>query len=318
MIILTLFIFNLLAEVPIWAKVVDDFDECSKFFYKGKEPQGMDQNGKKICQQYENGGNFYASLYSTFHKIPVYSAYTFDPTCSNHDGEKSGFWFIEPQVKRLSFWGIQTLNKKTSLSGEKSFIIYSLQMNTEIYVYSFNYDRDAIKSKQAVNDDYSNTGYDRGQLNPNGFQCNEGRAATFTLTNSVPMGACFNPVHWKHWEGAVKDILKAQPKGGTAYLVTGTVPSRVTVPTHVWTAVCYKHNVNEELSFSFGYIGLNQPDSRINVKTVPQLNNQLSTLYQISEVKIFIDDCFSEKRKTEDIVILQENPATYDSRTGHV
>ncbi|XP_023696153.1 endonuclease domain-containing 1 protein-like [Paramormyrops kingsleyae] len=311
MIILTLFIFNLLAEVPIWAKVVDDFDECSKFFYKGKEPQGMDQNGKKICQQYENGGNFYASLYSTFHKIPVYSAYTFDPTCSNHDGEKSGFWFIEPQLSGFS---------ADSMQPEK------------------NYDRDAIKSKQAVNDDYSNTGYDRGQLNPNGFQCNEGRAATFTLTNSVPMGACFNPVHWKHWEGAVKDILKAQPKGGTAYLVTGTVPSvddripnqgefdapttrdyqRVTVPTHVWTAVCYKHNVNEELSFSFGYIGLNQPDSRINVKTVPQLNNQLSTLYQISEVKIFIDDCFSEKRKTEDIVILQENPATYDSRTGHV
>lgn len=98
-------IFSLLAEVPICAKVVDDFDECSKLFYKGIEPQGMDQNSRKICQQYENNGNLYASLYSTLHKIPVYSTYTFDPTCSNHDGEKSGFWFIEPQVKRLSFWG---------------------------------------------------------------------------------------------------------------------------------------------------------------------------------------------------------------------
>ena len=155
-----------------------------------------------------------------------------------------------------------------------------------------NYNKTAIKSKQALNGDYSSTGFDRGQLNTNSFQCDDGRKATFTLTNSAPMDACFNRVFWKEWEDGVKGILKAQSaREGTAYLVTGTVPSsdyriprqgesddpsardfnRVTVPTHVWTAVCYKHNVDEEKSFSFGYIGLNQPDSRINVKTVPLL-----------------------------------------------
>lgn len=179
-----------------------------------------------------------------------------------------------------------------------------------------------IKLNQASNGDYCNTGYDRGHLNTNSFQCGLGRSATYTLTNSAPMDACFNRVHWYQWEKGVKDILSINPISGTAYLVTGTVPSndyriprqgefdnpstaeynRVTVPTHVWTAVCYKDNIDSRQSFSFGYIGLNQPDSRINVKTVPQLNNQLATLYGASNVNIFKDDCFSTNPKSEEMV----------------
>ena len=102
MIISALFILTALAEVPVSAKIVDDFLECPEFFYKSTEPQGMDQNAMKICQQYGYGGNFYASLYSTSHRIPVYSAYTFDGSCSNQNGRKSSDWFIEPQVR--FFW----------------------------------------------------------------------------------------------------------------------------------------------------------------------------------------------------------------------
>nr|XP_023655667.1 uncharacterized protein LOC111837661 [Paramormyrops kingsleyae] len=295
MIILALFIFTVLAEVPVWAKVVTDFEECKEFFYKDTEPQGMDQNARKICQKYEYGGNFYASLYSTYHRIPVYSAYKFDPSCRNQEARKSGNWFIEPQLSNL---GEDTMQPET------------------------NNNRDRVKSNQAVNDDYSNTGYDRGHLNTNSFQCDDGRKATFTLTNSAPMDACFNRVPWKQWEQHVRDILKDNAVSGTAYLVTGTVPSldyriprqgefddpsarefnRVTVPTHVWTAVCYKDDNDDERSFSFGYIGLNQPDSRINIKTVPQLNNQLSKLYRAPEVNIFKDDCFSTNQETQKII----------------
>lgn len=245
-----------------------------------------------------------------------------------------------------------------------------------------NYEKKQFKAEQAINDDYSNTDYDRGHLNPSSFQCQDGRTATFTLTNTAPMDACFNRVNWKQWEDMLKAILKpeAKPKdavnstlksnesedavnatlkadesvdavnvtlgpndefreavkaedepevatlkpededeperNGTAYLVTGTVPSqnyripiqgqyddplmrefdRVTIPTHIWTAVCYKHS-DDEKSFSFGYIGLNQPDSRINVMTIPQLNNELSALYG-RPIKIFKDDCFSTKLKS--------------------
>ncbi|XP_060756823.1 endonuclease domain-containing 1 protein-like isoform X2 [Neoarius graeffei] len=100
MIILALFIFMTLAEVPIWAEVVNNFNGCRKFFYKRTEPQGMDQNAKKICQKYKNGGCFYASLYSTYHKIPVYSAYILDNNCRSQDGRKSSNWFIEPQIEQ--------------------------------------------------------------------------------------------------------------------------------------------------------------------------------------------------------------------------
>ncbi|XP_062410633.1 endonuclease domain-containing 1 protein-like [Sardina pilchardus] len=255
----------------------------------------MDQNARKICQQH-GYGYLYASLYSTSHRIPVYSAYIFDPGCDNKGGRKSGEWFIEPKLSGIS---------EDSMQPERNY-------------------RDTIKQNQAVNDDYRFSGYDRGHLNPNSFHCGEdGRTATFTLTNAAPMDACFNRVHWKDWEKGVKDILKAEPPGvGTAYLVTGTVVdasgyriprrgefdgdstreyNRVTVPTHIWTAVCYKHHLNDEESYSFGFIGKNQPDSNIMVETVPQLNRYLSKLHG-SGIKIFTDDCFSTNRKSEENV----------------
>lgn len=103
MIILVVLVFTLQKGL-IWAKVVDDFNECQQFFYEEAEPQGMDQNAKKICQKYgeEWDKHFYfASLYSTFHRIPVYSAYTFDPSCRNQGGQRSSDWFIEPMVRCL-------------------------------------------------------------------------------------------------------------------------------------------------------------------------------------------------------------------------
>ncbi|XP_062410624.1 uncharacterized protein LOC134101075 [Sardina pilchardus] len=299
MIISALVIFTALAEVPIWAKVVDDFNECRQFFYKETEPHGIDQNAKKICQQYAYSGNLYASLYSTSHRIPMYSAYIFDSSCDNKEGQKGGDWLFEPMLSGIP---------------EHTMMPYK---NYENY-------RDTIKVNQAVNDDYSFSAYDRGHLNPNSFQCEEdGRTATFTLTNSVPMDASFYTVHWKQWEELVRGILRNQSVSeGTAYLVTGAVPSqddriprqgefddisardfnRVTVPTHVWTAVCYKHNADDEKSFSFGYIGLNDPDGTINVRTVPQLNAELFALYGKSIVKIFTDDCFSTNRKSDEMI----------------
>lgn len=100
MIIFVVLVFTL-QKCLIWAKVVDDFNECQQFFYEETEPQGMDQNAKKICRKYgeEWDKHFYfASLYSTFHRIPVYSAYTFDPSCRNQGGQRSSDWLIEPMV----------------------------------------------------------------------------------------------------------------------------------------------------------------------------------------------------------------------------
>ncbi|XP_076864077.1 uncharacterized protein LOC143516413 [Brachyhypopomus gauderio] len=300
------------------AKVVQDYNECKDFFYKRMEPRGMDQNSKKICQEYKKSFHF-ASLYSTSHRIPLYSAYTFNtpsPDEGRHPGcipdtqeqnlcnrprneARKAKWLIEPQLSGLAG---EAMRKYTA---------------SEIPV---------LKEMQAINEDYSDTGYDRGHLNPFCFQCSpDSREATCTLTNGAPMDACFNRVHWYQWESEVRKIIKSElhRDEATAYLVTGTVPSpndriphegeyveqqvidteRVTVPTHVWTALCYFHKTDNSKSFSLAFIGRNQPDSNIEVMPVSELNNKLKELYNsASQIEIFTDDCFSKNKKSQKIV----------------
>ncbi|RXN07719.1 endonuclease domain-containing 1 -like protein [Labeo rohita] len=123
-----------LSNFNVQAKVVKSFNECNQFFYKGKEPQGMNQNAKKICQKLQYDDFLYATLYSTFNKIPLYSAYKFDPKCS-----------AEPDYMILE--GADELKNK----------------------------KEKIKNTQAISSDYEQTGFDRGHLYPNSFQCGEDR-----------------------------------------------------------------------------------------------------------------------------------------------
>ncbi|KAF3698253.1 hypothetical protein EXN66_Car013934 [Channa argus] len=140
------------------------------------------------------------------------------------------------------------------------------------------------------------------------------------------MDACFNRVHWEEWEAAVKKILREQHptagQSGTAYLVTGVVPAssdrilrmevlddpntrefnRVTIPTHVWTAVCYISPLDEKESFSFGYIGVNQPHGILHVRTIKDVTGLLSKLYGGNNLKIFEEDCFFQNLKSEQMV----------------
>ncbi|RXN19671.1 endonuclease domain-containing 1 -like protein [Labeo rohita] len=179
--------------------------------------------------------------------------------------------------------------------------------------------KNAYKGNQATSDDYSETGYDRGHLNPNSFQCGEGRIATFALTNAAPMDACFNRNQWGKWEKTLRtflrDTLTSDGGSATAYIVTGTVPDpnlripqseisedpeRVTVPSHIWTAVCYKHHSDNRKFFSFGYMGENKPEGSINLMSVSDLNTQIKNLYgQNSEISIFVGDCFHDNNKLD-------------------
>ncbi|KAG1926567.1 uncharacterized protein LOC120481479 [Pimephales promelas] len=282
------------------AEVVDSFKKCKEFFYKDTEPGGMSQNARKICQKYEEGGSYYATLYySVPHRIPLYSAYTFDPKCFS--SERSNNWHVEPQIS-------DPQSKIKHMVLEKDLSDYRLK-------------EDVIKKNQAMSSDYSDTGYDRGHLNPNSFNCYEGRTATYTLTNAVPMDACFNQIHWKNWEMNLRKFLKQQFESDhddqestdtTIYIVTGTVPAenqripqkeqRVTVPSHIWTAVCYKHSEDGK-SFSFSFMGENRPaEPDISIMSVSNLNDRLSELYSElfktpQSVKIFLDDCFEDNNK---------------------
>ncbi|XP_016362570.1 endonuclease domain-containing 1 protein-like [Sinocyclocheilus anshuiensis] len=267
----------------------------------------MDPDAMKICQKLENEESdhtawysslYYATLYSVHHKIPLYSAYTLDPRCAIDTGG-SNIWHLEPQI-----------------SHPQSPIDHMVRED-QYYKYLY-------KRNQAISSDYSGTGYDRGHLNPNCFQCGDGRKATFALTNAAPMKERFNRVHWRNWENTLRRFLKGMldRDGGfaTAYIVTGTVPDpnvriphrgtpgdrfRVSVPSHIWTAVCYEHDTDDRKSLSFGYIGRNQPEEPdIRLMSVSDLNDQLSRLYRElsgtqQSIEIFVDDCFGYNNKFE-------------------
>ena len=176
------------------------------------------------------------------------------------------------------------------------------------------------KTVQAINADYRNTDYDRGHLNPNFYQCGEGRTATFTLTNAVPQDPCFNQQSWKEMEEVALSTMKegCSFDGARRYFVTGIVPqgvripnrehdlegdmtprefNRVTVPSYLWTAACCdaSSTTNPQNGFSFAYIGENIPDSFVNILSVSQLEAKLINHNQAGNgytaAKIFVDDC---------------------------
>lgn len=97
MFVLGLFTCIVLRAFSAQAKVVESFDDCKGFFYKDTEPERMDQNAKKICQKLEYDHYYYATLYSVHRRIPLYSAYIFDPKCTSTAG-RTETWHIEPQV----------------------------------------------------------------------------------------------------------------------------------------------------------------------------------------------------------------------------
>ena len=89
-----------------------------------------------------------------------------------------------------------------------------------------------MKEQQAVNVDYENTGYDRGHLNPNSYQCDDSRTATFTFTNAVPQDPCFNQQSWKKMEEVSLQTMRLNCSfpGAERYFVTGIVRSRTRIP----------------------------------------------------------------------------------------
>lgn len=186
-----------------------------------------------------------------------------------------------------------------------------------------------FKTTQAINEDYRNTGFDRGHLNPNFYQCDDSRTATFTLTNAVPQDPCFNQQSWKKMEEVSLRTMRTSCSfpGAKRFFVTGVVRSRsripnenhdnegdrtrvynrVTVPSHMWTAVCCDASeadaANQNNGFSFAYIGKNTADSFVDILTVSDLQAKLSSnelgLDRYESVKIFTDDCSENSQKSK-------------------
>ncbi|XP_074529751.1 endonuclease domain-containing 1 protein-like [Halichoeres trimaculatus] len=202
----------------VLGEISKDFSECLNFFYERTPPQGITAAGyQPICQRYKNQYHF-ASLYHRQHRTPVYSAYVLSPA----DGKRpNSTWMYEPQL---------------------AFSRASSEMKT----FTTPMDQNVIES-QAVLQDYKNSNFTKGHLNPSMHQkTRENREATFTLTNVVPQKAGSNSGPWSRLENEVLRKFKTFCNG-SMYVITGSMPykseprwinNRVSVPEYMWSAYC--------------------------------------------------------------------------------
>ena len=238
-------------------------NQCNDYFYNKRAPQNIPGNINDyvvIVQEIKNTP-YYCTLYNTKDKIAVFSAYQM------HFGEgdesaRKDTWYIEPG---LSTTDVVSNNKVIK------------------------------KQEQASNHDYNLAYWDKGHLNPNFFQTGEGRKATFLLTNAVPMHPAFNRIYWYELEKQTKILMEKYCSNGKRYLITGAIPSssqnlktlkkegKVNIPDYIFTAACC---LEQEMSFSFAYIGRNQADPEIFFSTVTDVEKVIQNKWPLENSKL--------------------------------
>ncbi|KAF3693916.1 Endonuclease domain-containing 1 protein [Channa argus] len=202
----------------VLAEINKDFSNCLNFFYDRIPPKGISAAGyQPICQRYKNQYHF-ATLYHRELRVPLYSAYILRPANGKRPNSN---WMYEPQ---LAF----------------------SRASAEMSLFQVPVDQNVIES-QAVLQDYKNSSYTKGHLNPSMHQKTEAdREATFTLTNIVPQKAGSNSGPWSILESEVLRKFNSYCKS-QMYVITGGMPyvskahwlnNRVSVPEYIWSAYC--------------------------------------------------------------------------------
>ncbi|XP_035240427.1 endonuclease domain-containing 1 protein-like [Anguilla anguilla] len=270
--------FLVLAHLPpLRGEVVGSFQdipECLDFFYEGKVPEwgAATPGAARLCQRFKNSYHF-ATLYDTLHRIAVYSAYRFQ---TSDGGGREKRWFVEPQLVDLS------------LGAEMRDGYWLGQDNPGVY----------LGERQALNEDYTHSGFDRGHLNPNGHHPVPSRNATFTLTNVVPQNPKLNQNAWRMYESQLTDLFNVQCS--QAYVLVGAIPSadnwivknnvkRVNIPDYIWNAYCCLDN-NGQPTHSGGATARNTEQNHVDRRTLSELEEFLSQ-YQSPVGELFLNNC---------------------------
>ncbi|NXF24859.1 ENDD1 protein, partial [Rhodinocichla rosea] len=254
------------------SEVVTPFASCPQFFYEGIPPNNAlnPKNPAWICQRFNNSYH-YATLYDRDRRIPVYSAYKYQPGSGKRPDVP---WFVEPQLINPT---------------------YSKDIDTEMSISNrYNITPQQIGQSQAINQDYKKLqDLDRGHLSPSGHQSgNNSKMATFTLTNIVPQNSILNKGQWKDYEN---QTMAQNTKGcKTTYVITGAVPgnkyisnNRVNVPSHIWSAACCQINTTMK---TWAVIAENNMNKVQNL-TRAQLEANLTQLYGRGQVSLFHSAC---------------------------
>ncbi|KAK7919012.1 hypothetical protein WMY93_010296 [Mugilogobius chulae] len=155
-------------------------------------------------------------------------------------------------------------------------------------------DNNIIES-QAVLDDYKNSNYTKGHLNPSMHQETQiNRMATFTLTNIVPQRAGSNSGSWNELEQEVLRLFK-KVCVGSMYVITGALPhinthkwvnNRVLIPEYMWSAYCcpvYNNSLSNRGHFPT-YAAVGRNDRHSDQEIVP-INPQKKSSKQGYDVR---------------------------------
>ncbi|KAL4830139.1 hypothetical protein H8958_015456 [Nasalis larvatus] len=202
------------------------FGECDKFFYAGTPPAGLATDSHvKICQRTE-GAERFATLYSTRDRIPCVLRVPRPAPCARRRRGSDGWWSRRLQIIARSIDDPNS-NLEEAINEAEAITF----MNS-------------LGSKQALNTDYLDSDYQRGQLYPFSLS-SDLQVATFTLTNSAPMTQYFQEQWYVNLHSLMDRALTPQcGSGEDLYILTGTVPSdyrvkdKVAVPEFVWLAAC--------------------------------------------------------------------------------
>ncbi|KAK2857392.1 hypothetical protein Q7C36_005311 [Tachysurus vachellii] len=262
---------------PTLTEVVTSFQNtCPNFFIRNPKKTNdiivptlfTGHQYKTICQRWENKYRF-ATEYDTVRRIPIFSAYTLLKAGTTI---RSDVWKIEPQLEDIKEYK------------DKKNMIDSPREGGKIF-------------NQAVDSDYSGTGFTRGHVFPRQFAADQDQAdSTFTLTNIAPQTQDSN----QKWAAQAEEPMLKEinqdcklDQNNQAYIVTGVVPGRnwipitrevekdqegINIPSHAWSAYCcrnktdYKKLIVKTYLAELDKFNLRRPD-------INNLNRRLTDLY---------------------------------------
>ncbi|KAI4890247.1 hypothetical protein NFI96_014018, partial [Prochilodus magdalenae] len=267
-------LFLTLAEGDVVSDFSDD-PECLKFFYKGSVPQyGSTTPGVvRLCQRFVNMYHF-ATLYDTYNRIAVYSAYIFE---TSNGGGREDRWFVEPQLVNQNW------------QGEMMEGYWLGQQYPDVY----------LGDRQALNEDFTYSGFDRGHLNPNGHHPVPSRNATFTLTNVMPQNPKTNQNAWANYESSLTSLFEAECN--KAYVLVGPIPSadnwiiknnvkRVNIPDYIWNVYCCV-DANGVPIQSGGAYALNTDQNLVEKHTLSEMTDFLQKYSSTPVGELFFNQC---------------------------
>uniref|UniRef100_H3A375 Endonuclease domain-containing 1 protein n=1 Tax=Latimeria chalumnae TaxID=7897 RepID=H3A375_LATCH len=274
--------------MPGSSRVLIDPNAIKSYFYQNTVPQiaQPESNHLVYIGQCYQGKAYFATLYNQNRKIPVYSAYVYGATEEMTDKAKSqpSETNIKPRIfPEKSCIELKSINENDNMKESPN-----LKLDPKWY--------SQVEESQAIDQDYRESFYSRGHMNPNGHHSPGAfRKATFTLTNAVPQNQYANEEWAKQYEDKIIRLTRGCSK---TYIITGAIPGnnllkdRVSIPEYIWSALCCVNNNGNPMR-STARLQMNKGDKNENIVkslTVNELVNTYLKLHlQITE--LFKDGC---------------------------